>query len=80
MISLCYLMIYLLNNGQLPGVTDGETDPIKCFVEIRDVKRRYTLESLCAGKAHLMSDILEQVFTLKFKEKPDYEDIKNKFQ
>lgn len=81
MIAMCYLIIYMLNEAQLPGVsTTDETDRHKCFVEVRNAKNQYSLDSLCQGRAQLMKDILPEVFALGFKDKPNYDHLKEMFQ
>lgn len=77
MIALCYLVIYMLNGAHLPGVTNAfETDRHKCFVEVRNAKSSYSLDTLCQGRAQSMKNVIEEVFALDFKDKPRYEIVR----
>lgn len=39
MIAMCYIIIYMLNDGYLPGVSEtNESDRNKHFLDVRNVK------------------------------------------
>ena len=73
LISLCYLLIYMLNRANLPGIDlTRRYDRNQSFKQARTAKLGYTLDSLCDGKAASMKDIVQEVFTLGFQEQPKY--------
>ena len=81
MIAMCYLVIYMLNEAYLPGVSNtNEYDQNQRFVEVRNAKNMYSIESLCQGTAQSMRDIIKEVFSLGFKDKPNYNLVKEMFQ
>ena len=66
-ISLCYLLIYMLNRANLPGIDLTRSyDRNQSFKQARSAKMNYSLDSLCDGKAASMKDIVQEVFTLGF--------------
>ena len=81
MIAMCYLVIYMLNEAYLPGVSNTkEYDQNQRFVEVRNAKNMHSIESLCQGTAQSMRDIIQEVFSLGLKDKPNYNLVKDLFQ
>ena len=77
MISLCYLLSYLLNNGKLKDMDfDNEMDQVEAFKHVSKAKQGHTLGDLCYKNAECLSKFAIKVFSIKFDEKPDYEDLK----
>lgn len=75
LISLCYLLVYLITEGRLPNIDIyGQGDMNERFQQIRDAKLKYKLEDLCneeSGTADL-ADFFQECFSCRRKEKPKY--------
>lgn len=73
LISLLYMLVYMLNNGQLTGI-DLDTQMIntEAFKLAKRAKMNHTLDDLCCGNASIMKKFAQEVLSLKFKEQPDY--------
>ena len=72
-ISLLQMMVFMFNGGQLPGMDLAAELSIKeSFLQALKAKSSYTPESLCVGRAKCLKTFASQVFSLQFKEKPDY--------
>lgn len=73
LISLLYMLVYMLNNGKLTGI-DLETQMIntEAFKLARKAKQIHTLDTLCCGNAHILKSFAHEVLNLKFKEQPNY--------
>ena len=68
LISLVYLLVYLLNRGNFLDLDASIYD----FNHVKETKGMQTLESLCSGKAACLTDFANGVFSLEFKQTPDY--------
>lgn len=76
MIALLYMLVYMVNNGKLTGI-DLDTAMVntEAFKQVKKAKQRHTLETLCCGEAQILKKYAQEVFSLKFKECPDYEKL-----
>jgi hypothetical protein len=73
MISLCYMMIYILNNGSIRGIDiDAPMSSVNAFKMIQKVKREHTLITLCDKNAVKMQPFAKEVFQYKFEDQPNY--------
>lgn len=76
LISLCYLLVFLINKGNIPGVNiyNQSENRHDTFVEIRDSKLAHDIESLCDEKfgTEDLEDFVREVFSYRFKDKPRY--------
>ena len=76
LISLCYLLSYLLNQGHLKDMDfDRGMDQMEVFEFIRKAKRGHTLGDMCYKNAQCLNAFVVKVFSLKFEDEPDYEDL-----
>lgn len=73
-ISLGYLMIYLWN-GKLPWQKIDINDP-KRGEKVYHMKSTMSPRSLCKGMPNQMATYLQDVFSLKFRERPNYERLR----
>jgi casein kinase 1 len=85
LISLCYLMLYLVD-GDLQFISDQENPPVdrtnqeyqhREFKRIKGIKNLLTPELLCeTAEAKLLLPFLEAVFALEYSEKPNYDSLR----
>ena len=68
LISLVYLLVYFLNRGNFLDLDASIYD----FNHVKETKGMQTLESLCSGKAACLKDFAKGVFSLEFKQTPNY--------
>ena len=75
LISLSYMISSLLNEGKLNNLTlNDNQSKVECFNAILQAKQNMTIKDMC-GKYHksiYLRSFFEHVFSLNFKEKPDY--------
>lgn len=80
-ISMSYLLIYMLNRGNLPGIDlNKKLDQAQSFKQARFAKMNYTLDSLCDGRAACMKDFVKEAYDLGSQEKPKYNLMKELLQ
>lgn len=79
LISMCYLMIYLVNNGKIPWRISGYS-PEAAFEKIKSQKLRMTLDTLCTKNAVCLKNFVSEIFGLDFDSKPDYDKLKSILQ
>ena len=75
LMSLCYLLIYLLNSGNVPFVVDNNMSKNEVFLHIMNIKLNMPLEELCSynkSRAWPMLKMFKCIFDLSFDESPDY--------
>lgn len=78
LIQLTYLLIMILNGGQLVGIFYEEVkNNIKCFQKIKNKKINSTLKELCSGRSRYLKPFMVEVFSLRFKDKPNYDKLRN---
>lgn len=77
--SLGYVLVALLK-GQLPWEDVKGVTPRQRLEEISNIKRNYSLVSLCEGIPLEFRTFLEYSRQLEFTEKPDYQFCKNLFE
>ena len=73
-ISLSYLLVYLIRDFELPGVdlktlTLGE---MQLFNGIAQAKADNTLGDLCNGKSEELCHFVNEVFKYRYADRPDY--------
>jgi serine/threonine protein kinase len=77
LISLCYMIIYMLNKGQLSGIDlESNLANTEAFKLARNAKENHTLSTLCCKNAQSMTKFAEEVFQYKFKETPNYDKLR----
>lgn len=77
LISLCYLLVYILNNGELPGIDLSlDLDKKQSFQQAKRAKIDYSIEQLCSQRAQPLRNFTRYVFSLGFKETPDYNKLR----
>ena len=73
LISLCYLLIYLLNNGNLKGIDLSQNlSRNESFNLVKKAKSKYSVKDFCCDNASKITSFVEAIFKLSFKETPDY--------
>ena len=78
LISLFYLIVYLLKGGNLPGTNlKTNTDVNKEFQIIRDVKMKQRTADICFGNTKGLSTFKREVFSYRFKDEPRYEYLRD---
>ena len=78
-ISLCYLLVFLLNGGELPGMAIYNLpNNYEAFKSIREAKFKHSLGDLCNDKLGTadLEDFVRECFSLKFTEKPKYNQLR----
>ena len=75
LISLFYLMIYMLKGGKMPGfgrrtnLTNGNGD----FRLIFDAKKLMRTSDLCFENTYDLNKLKREIFSYHFKDKPNYD-------
>ena len=76
LISLCYLLVFLINKGNIPGVNiyNQSENRHDTFIEIRDAKMAHEIKVLCDEKLGTedLEDFVREIFSYRFKDKPRY--------
>ena len=70
----------MLNEGKLKGISlDDNMGQLECFNQILSAKQNMTISDLCGQFQHSQSlkCFFEHIFSLQFKEKPDYDRLKS---
>jgi hypothetical protein len=63
LISLCYLLSYLLNEGHLKDMDfDKDKDQVETFKYVVKTKKKHTLGDMCYKNAHCLSPFVIKVF------------------
>jgi hypothetical protein len=76
-ISLLFMLVYILNQGQLPGIDlFTQMDNIQAFKSALKAKENYSLDQLCCYNATTLKDFAKEVFSYKFKQCPNYEKLR----
>lgn len=80
LISLCYLMVYLLNDCQLPGIDLSdealERSQLSQVQRVLAAKLAHTTENLFCKQASVLQAFGREVFSLGFSEEPNYNRLK----
>lgn len=83
LISLCYLLIFLLRRGELPKLDIyAKVDRNESFKIIRDTKLAYKMKDLCneqEGTCEL-KEFIREVFNYRFKDEPNYNKLRKLLQ
>ena len=80
--SLCYLLVYLFQQGNVKFVAQGNLSKIEVFNYIKNVKSNMTPKDLCGppnSKAWKLLKFAEEVFSLGFDEQPNYQKLRFRF-
>ena len=75
LISLCYLLVFLLNGGELPGMQIyNQPKNYETFRIIRAAKFKHSIADLCNDKLGTsdLEDFLRECFSLQFTDTPKY--------
>ena len=79
MISLCYLLIYLIRKGELPKIDIyAQCERNESFRRIRDAKLSYKLKDMCNesdGTAEL-EEFVREIFSYRYKDEPRYDKLR----
>ena len=63
----------MLKEGKLPGIDlELDLDKKECFKLAKIAKMNYTVDSLCNGRSKPLKPFMKYVFSLGFKDTPDY--------
>ena len=79
LISLLYFMVFLLKESNLPGIelSDDYEDPNKEFEKLYSAKHEYSSKDLCFGNSRDLYKFKKEVFSYRFADIPDYENLRN---
>jgi len=73
LISLCYLLIYLLNEGNITGIDLSKNlNRNESFNLVKKAKMKYSAQEFCCGNASKILSFVESIFKLQFKDAPNY--------
>lgn len=73
LISLLYLMIFLLNEGKIPDLIHSKkTSQLAKVKDTANQKMKHTPQSLCLGENESLVPFAKLIFKLEYKEDPDY--------
>ena len=80
-ISACYNLVYLLNQGKLLNLdavtyNESKNSPVELMKISLANKQKQTLEKLCCDEAACLKDFAEYVFSLSFESQPDYKKLR----
>ena len=76
LISLCYMMSYLLH-GELPFEAQNDLDWNEEFLRIRAKKMSLRPEDLCHSSDSIkLLTFIKEIFSLKFEEAPYYDKLR----
>ena len=77
MISLCYILIYLLHKGNLLDIdVHSDKDGLKCLEIAKKAKREQNMAKLCYGTSQCLQGFVSEIFALKFEQEPDYNKLR----
>ena len=79
LIALCYLLIYLVRQGELPKLDIyAKVDRNESFKTIRDIKLAYKMKDLCneADGTDELKEFVREIFNYRFKDEPDYNKLR----
>lgn len=77
MISLFYFLVYLLQEGKLPGIELGEDyNASEEFEKILQTKKSQGINDLCFGASKDLEKFHQEVFSYKFADAPNYEELR----
>ena len=88
MISLCYILFFVLNNGELPFLVEceeaiGNNDNSEIIDMIIILKKKHSLMDMLASlelKTHeheLLKSIIQEIESMTFESKPKYDNSTN---
>lgn len=73
LVSLCYILIYLLHEGNLLDLDIyKEQSSSQAFKTTAKIKSQQTMKKLCYGKSECLKKFVFYVFSLGYEDKPDY--------
>ena len=77
MISLFYLLIYLLKKGRMPGLkykpTDDSTYLLNTALQLRQNQKA---DDICYGNSRVLRSFLKEVCSYQFKDAPNYDHLR----
>ena len=66
-------MVYLLRNGELPGIDLSlDLDKKESFKQAKAAKTKYSIDELCSERAQPLRNFVKSIFALSFKEESNY--------
>lgn len=79
LISLVYLMIYMLNKGELIGqpMQQQNMPREEIFAKSREAKMNYLISDLCQGITEDLELFVQEIFQYAYSEKPHYEKLRS---
>lgn len=77
-ISLFYMLVYLLKKGVMPGIQTAaySDDPRAEFQHIKEVRQGQKLKDMCYGNTKCLQFFMKEVFSYRFKDMPDYDKLR----
>lgn len=76
MISLAYFVVFLVN-GELTWLEDVDCEAPDFCEKVWQIKKELSPETLCSGNATTLIPFVEEIFSYKFEEKPEYSRLKH---
>ena len=74
LISLFYLLVFILKSGSMPGFKYyEEVDKNVQFKQIKTAKESQKLNDLCFGNSKELSGFMREVFSYRFNDTPNYD-------
>lgn len=79
LISLFYLLTFLLHQGNIPGIDlptslehKSSGKQRECFERIKEAKSRLRSRDLCTGRSRKLKEFKKEIFSYHFKDEPRY--------
>ena len=79
LISLCYLLVYIMKNGDVPFMVDHSMAKSEAYLYLQEVKQRLTPEQLCGpphSRTWQLLPLVKAAFSLTFEQVPDYKEYR----
>ena len=77
-ISLFYLLVYLLHDGRMPGFKyHPKQDVEELFQAALQARENQKSKDVCFGASKDLIDFKREVFSYRFKDEPDYNGLRN---
>ena len=74
MISLFYLLVFMIRGGSMPGFKiDNKVDKNEQFKKIKEAKESQRLRDVCFDNTRELSKFMREVFSYRFKDTPRYD-------
>ena len=78
LISVFYILVYLLKQGNMPGIElNNDYDPNQVFDEIKETRRAQKSKDLCFGNTKELKTFKKEVFSYNFADEPRYDYLRS---